>query len=153
LPERRDPRARADDPKGDETPPSPRNLGKVGVGQSGPLGTELLWVRDEEDGTCTVGLEESVLSRLGPIRALRTPAVGSRHHRGDPVVSIESDKWVGHFPMPEDGRVVTVNESVMEDPERLRRDPRGKGWLFRFRPRGKLGQGRIGPGPSSKAFC
>ena len=98
-----------------------------------------LWARRESDHSFTVGLREETRQKVGRITAFRGPVPGSSYRSGDPVVSIESDKWVGHFPLPMDGIVVAVNESLYQDPSPINRDPQGSGWLFRYRPSGTHG--------------
>ena len=40
--------------------------------------------------------------------------------------------------MPFSGEIVSINESVIENPEILQNDPIGEGWLVILKPRSKV---------------
>lgn len=103
-----------------------------GTGAACRLGRDL-WVRREEDGSYTVGLTSEAQARAGRIVHWRGPQVGTTYREGEPAVSIESEKWVGHLGVPASGMIVATNEGLYEDPAAINRDPYGGGWLYRLR--------------------
>jgi glycine cleavage system H protein len=94
-----------------------------------------LWVRAEPGGTYRVGLTDAAQRRSGPVAHYRGPTVGKFYRAGEPAVSLESGKWVGHLSLPVDSTVVATNPLVEADPSVINRDPVGAGWLYRVRPR------------------
>ena len=51
---------------------------------------------------------------------------------GDPVdCTVESQKGVGDVFCPVSGKVVEVNPSLMDEPEKVNEDPYGAAWLFK----------------------
>lgn len=109
--------------------------------RSGPSGVPCLldvdlWARREPDGSVTIGITDRAQLRAGPVVHWRGPAVGTFHRKGEAVVSLESEKWVGHLPMPLDGTIVATNEALYGDPTTINRDPYGRGWFYRIHPEG-----------------
>ena len=95
-----------------------------------------LWVRREPDGSVTVGMTDRGQRRAGRVVHWRGPAIGTVHRKGEAVVSLESEKWVGHLAMPLDGTIVGTNEALYGDPSAINHDPYGRGWFYRIRPDG-----------------
>ncbi len=115
--------------------------GPVATGPACPAGPDL-WMREEPDGSFTVGLTREARGRIGPVAFYGPPTVGHRYAAGEPAFSIESGKWVGHLPLPAPGTVVATNEPLRGDPRPIHDDPLGEGWLFRMRPEDPAGPGR-----------
>ncbi len=94
-----------------------------------------LWFRSDADGTVVVGLTDAAQRRAGTLAHYRGPLPGRSYRAGEPALSLESEKWVGHLGLPVDGTVVATNPEVEEEPGLINRDPYGAGWLYRMRPR------------------
>lgn len=94
-----------------------------------------LWFRRAEDGTVVLGLTEAAQQRAGPISHFRGPLPGRTYRAGEPALSLESEKWVGHLALPVEGTVVATNALAERDPSTINHDPYGAGWLFRMRER------------------
>ena len=112
-------------------------LGPSRAATAGPacaIGRDL-WFRRAEDGTVVVGLTEAAQQRAGPIAHYRGPSTGRAYRAGEPALSLESEKWVGHLALPVEGLVVETNALAERDPSTINRDPYGAGWLFRMRER------------------
>lgn len=90
-----------------------------------------LWLREEPDGSFTVGLRRGAPAERTVIGQVRAPPTGTRLVAGSPAASVETEKWVGHLPAPADGVVVAVNHAAEQRPALLE-DPAGAGWLYRF---------------------
>jgi glycine cleavage system H protein len=91
------------------------------------------WVRDEEE-TVVVGITDFAQSELGDVVYVELPEVGTTFDTDDEVGTIESVKAVAEVYTPVGGEIVEVNETLVENPERVNEDPHGEGWLFRLRP-------------------
>jgi glycine cleavage system H protein len=91
------------------------------------------WVREEADGTASVGITFHAQEQLGDVVYVQQPAVGRRVARGEACALVESVKAASDIPAPLSGEIVAINPTVAEAPEQLNRDPYGA-WLFRIRP-------------------
>jgi len=53
--------------------------------------------------------------------------------RGESFGSIEAEKHVGPLNAPVSGKIIAVNEQVIENPRLINSDPYGKGWLIKMK--------------------
>ena len=95
-----------------------------------------LWMRHEPGQTVTVGLTQEFQARVGRVTRFRGPLPGTFHRQGEPLVSLESEKWVGHFSNPLDGTIVEVNDAWYRDPSSLSSCPWVEAWFYRLLPAG-----------------
>jgi len=58
--------------------------------------------------------------------------------KGETFGTIESVKAVEEVYLPFSGKIVSVNESVIDNPELLQNDPIGEGWLIVIKPDSKV---------------
>src|SRR5690606_2820161 len=71
----------------------------------------------------------------GRVVAVSWKKPGRTLKRGQTIAVIESAKWVGPFPSPFSGELMTVNREAFEaDIAIANRDPYGAGWMARVRP-------------------
>ena len=91
------------------------------------------WVRDEGDGTFTVGISEHAQELLGDMVFVELPDVGDKVATGDDIAVAESGKAASDIYAPMTGEVVAVNEDLEDAPETVNNDPYGDGWLFRIK--------------------
>ena len=108
-----------------------------------------VWVREEEDGTVTMGMTDIAQSRSGKVVSILFKAPGRVLKAGQSAATIESAKWVGPFPTPLSGELLATNQAAFDaDILVANRDPYGAGWLVKLRPsdleaeRGALVPGR-----------
>ncbi len=93
-----------------------------------------LWICQEPGHRVTVGLTQELQSQVGRVTRFRGPVPGTFHRQGEPLVSLESEKWVGHQPNPLDGTVVEVHEAWYHDPSALGSCPWKEAWFYRLLP-------------------
>lgn len=86
----------------------------------------------EKNGKYIVGLTDYAIEQLGDIVFLELPDVGAEFVKGEVFATIESVKAASEIYMPIAGRVVEVNESVVDNPELLNESPYEKGWLIKI---------------------
>ncbi|MCV2883440.1 glycine cleavage system protein GcvH [Aestuariibacter sp. AA17] len=91
------------------------------------------WVRNEGDGTYTVGITEHAQELLGDMVFVELPEVGSTVSAGDDVAVAESVKAASDVYAPIGGEVVAVNEDLEDSPELVNSDAFGDGWMFRIK--------------------
>ena len=91
------------------------------------------WVRNEGDGTVTIGITEHAQGLLGDMVFVELPDVGDAVSTGDDVAVAESVKAASDIYAPVTGEVVEVNEELEDSPELVNSDAFGDGWLFKVK--------------------
>lgn len=91
------------------------------------------WVREEGDGTATIGVTDFAANQLGDVVYVDLPAVGDSIEAGSEMGEIESTKSVSDLFAPISGEVIEVNEDVVDTPEKVNEDPFGEAWLVKVK--------------------
>jgi len=92
----------------------------------------------EENGFLKIGVSEFAIDQLGDIVFVELVDQGATLEKGDSFGTIESVKAVEEVYLPFTGEIVSVNESVVDNPELLQNDPIGEGWLIVIKPDSKV---------------
>jgi len=92
------------------------------------------WVRDNGDGTVTLGITDHAQEALGDLVFVEIPEVGQTLGVGDACAVVESVKAASDVYSPLAGEVVEANEALSDAPERINEDPYGEGWICRLAP-------------------
>lgn len=88
------------------------------------------WVRDNGDGTVTIGITEHAQELLGDVVYVELPEVEASVSAGENCGVIESVKAASDMYAPLDGEVTEVNEELDSEPELINSAPFGEGWIF-----------------------
>jgi glycine cleavage system H protein len=91
------------------------------------------WLRDNGDGTATVGITFHAQDALGELVYVELPAVGRGLGAGEACVVVESTKAASDVYAPVAGEVVEVNGALADAPQTVNDSPYEAGWLFRIR--------------------
>ncbi|AOU97153.1 glycine cleavage system protein H [Acidihalobacter yilgarnensis] len=91
------------------------------------------WVRDNGDGSCTVGITDHAQELLGDLVFVEPPEAGRQVHAGDACAVVESVKAASDVYAPLAGEVLEGNEALADSPELINQDAYGDGWIFRLR--------------------
>ena len=89
------------------------------------------WVLEEGD-KCTIGLTDYAVEQLGDVVFVELPEIGSEFAKNEVFATIESVKAASEIYMPVGGKVVEVNEELINSPEIINEDPYEKGWLIKI---------------------
>ncbi len=92
------------------------------------------WLREEEDGTVTVGITDHAQAELGDVVYVELPAVGDEVAHGASFGVIESVKAASDLFAPVSGAVTAVNDALEAAPQQVNEDPYGAGWLLKLNP-------------------
>ena len=92
------------------------------------------WLRQEEDGTVTIGITDHAQNALGDLVYVELPEVGQEVEAGGEMAVVESVKAASDVYAPIAGEVTAVNEELADDPEKINGDAYGDGWIVRMRP-------------------
>ena len=90
------------------------------------------WLKLEGD-IATVGITEHATTLLGDIVFVQLPEVGVTLAEGDGAAVVESVKAASDVFAPLAGKVVEVNQAIVDDPAVVNEDPQGAGWFFKLR--------------------
>ncbi len=91
------------------------------------------WIRDEGDGTVTVGITDHAQKLLGDLVFVEMPEVGASLEAGGDCAVVESVKAASDVYSPLKGEVAAVNEALGDTPEVINDDPYGEGWIFKMK--------------------
>ena len=94
------------------------------------------WLRQEEDGSVTIGITDHAQSALGDLVYVELPEVGQEVDSGGEMAVVESVKAASDVYAPIGGTVTKVNDELADDPEKINADPYGDGWIVRLQPSG-----------------
>ena len=89
------------------------------------------WVA-EIDNTTTIGLTDWAVEQLGDIVFVELPEIGSTFGKDEVFATIESVKAASEIYMPIGGKIVEVNEELINSPETINEDCYEKGWLVKI---------------------
>lgn len=91
------------------------------------------WIREESDGTLSVGISDHAQDALGELVFVELPEAGRKLAAGEACAVVESVKAASDVYAPLAGEVVAANTSLQEEPGKVNQDPYGA-WLFRLKP-------------------
>lgn len=91
------------------------------------------WVRDNGDGTATVGITDFAQGELGDIVFVELEPEGSTFQKDEVFGTIEAVKTVSELYSPIDGEITGFNDALEDDPELVNSDPYGDGWMIKIR--------------------
>jgi glycine cleavage system H protein len=90
------------------------------------------WVRLDGE-SATVGITDFAQDQLGDIVYLGLPDVGLHVEQFGKIGEIESVKSVSELFTPVGGEIVEINQTAVDEPELVNKEPYGAGWLIRLR--------------------
>jgi glycine cleavage system H protein len=91
------------------------------------------WVKDNGDGTVTVGITDHAQELLGDMVFVEVPEVGRAVSAGEDCAVVESVKAASDVYSPVSGEVVEGNEGLADAPETVNSDAFGEGWMFKVK--------------------
>lgn len=76
-----------------------------------------------------IGITDHAQSELTDVVFVELPPVGKVVKRGEPIGTVESVKAVSEIFAPVGGKVVEVDQALVDKPELVNKDPYGAGWM------------------------
>ncbi|MCG2634354.1 MAG: glycine cleavage system protein GcvH [Gammaproteobacteria bacterium] len=92
------------------------------------------WARLEDDGTVTVGISAHAQEALGDLVYIELPELDASFGAGDECAVVESVKAASDIYSPVGGKIIAINETLVDAPEQVNASPYDDGWLFRLAP-------------------
>lgn len=91
------------------------------------------WVRDNGDGTVTIGITDHAQEQLGDLVFVETPEIGNNVEAGDACAVVESVKAASDIYAPLSGEIIETNAALTDEPELVNSDAFGEGWIFQVK--------------------
>lgn len=79
-----------------------------------------------------IGITDFAQTVFGNLEFVELPAVGQVFQQGATFAITESSKASNDISMPIGGKIIEVNQSIIQHPKWLNEDPYGKGWLVKI---------------------
>jgi glycine cleavage system H protein len=92
------------------------------------------WANKLDDGNVLVGIADYAQAQLHEIVYVELPEMDAEVGQMEAVGAVESVKAVSDFYCPVSGKVIEVNESLLDAPEKINEDPYGEGWIAKIEP-------------------
>jgi glycine cleavage system H protein len=78
-----------------------------------------------------IGISEYAQQQLGEIIYVDLPDIDSEIKSGEPLCALESSKVATDVIAPVSGKVIEINESLDEAPQKINSSPYEEGWLIK----------------------
>jgi len=91
------------------------------------------WVEKSGD-LLIVGITDFAQNQLGDIVSIELPQIGSSFKQNDVIAIVDSVKASSDIFCPVDGKIVQVNEKLLENPEIINQSAFSEGWIVKIKP-------------------
>lgn len=88
------------------------------------------WIRVVGE-TAYIGITLFAQSELGDIVFIDVDTIGDNLATEEVFGTVEAVKTVSDLFMPISGRVLEVNQKILDEPELINKDPYGEGWIIK----------------------
>lgn len=95
------------------------------------------WIRiekKENEELAIIGISEFAQEQLGDIVSIELPKVGGIFRQGQTIAIVDSVKASSDIYTPVSGKIIEVNEELIEKPERINQSPYDSGWITKIKP-------------------
>ncbi|MFT4032757.1 MAG: glycine cleavage system protein GcvH [Siphonobacter sp.] len=90
------------------------------------------WVKLVDGNVALVGITDYAQDQLGDVVFVEINTVGQDLAANEVFGSVEAVKTVSDLFLPVAGKVLEVNESLNDAPDKVNTDPYGDGWIIRL---------------------
>ena len=94
------------------------------------------WVSTEGD-IATVGITKHAAELLGDIVFVELPDKGKNFEKEGQAGVVESTKAASDIYTPVTGEITETNQSIVDDPSTVNKDPEGTSWFFKIKIKNK----------------
>ena len=91
------------------------------------------WVKDNGDGTVTIGISEHAQEMLGDVVFVDLPDTGDKIEAGESFSLVESVKAASDIYAPISGEIVEINEELEDSPELINEESYEGGWMIKVK--------------------
>lgn len=90
------------------------------------------WIRLEDDGTVTVGITDFAQAQLGDVVFVELPEVDTDVEAEQDIAVVESVKAASDIYAPVAGKIIAINDALIDAPELVNEDPYQQAWFFKM---------------------
>ena len=99
--------------------------------------TELKYTKDHEwlkveEKVATLGISDYAQMELGDIVNVELPDEGEEYEKNDSIGAVESVKASSEIFTPVSGKILEINDPLMDTPENINDDPYEEGWMVKI---------------------
>jgi glycine cleavage system H protein len=91
-----------------------------------------VWINIDTDKLVTVGITSILASIAGKLSTIKLKQIGTKMEKGRSIGTIESIKYFGVVRTPVSGRLVEINESIINRPKIANDFPYTEGWFAKI---------------------
>jgi len=93
------------------------------------------WMNEEFEGTVKIGVTDLFLNSVGSLDNIDLMSVDENIYQGNTVLKVvDSEEYIHQVLSPISGKIVSVNEKVLENINLLAKDPYFDGWIYTIIP-------------------
>ena len=92
------------------------------------------WVRVEKDRNARIGITDYAQKSLHEVVYVELPEEGATAEQMKPIGTVESIKAVSEVYSPLSGKIIRINERLMDSPELVNVSPYDEGWIAVIKP-------------------
>jgi glycine cleavage system H lipoate-binding protein len=92
------------------------------------------WIRIQDRGEILVGADDFVQKSLGKIDRVGLPKVGNQIQLNSPAFNLFQGDKQATFLAPISGTVTDVNYRIQNEPQIIKEQPYGSGWILKVKP-------------------
>jgi len=92
------------------------------------------WLRQESDGSVTIGITDHAQAALGELVYVELPEPGTQYANNEACAVVESVKAASDVYAPLAGEITAVNPALADTPELVNSSPYAEGWVLTLRP-------------------
>ncbi len=86
----------------------------------------------EQENSYEIGITDYAINQLGDIVFIELPEVSSEFSKNEVFATIESVKAASEIYMPISGKVIEINEAIVDSPELLNDESYSDKWLIKI---------------------
>ena len=91
------------------------------------------WVKNNNDGTVTIGISNHAQELLGDVVFIELPEQGDEITAGEQFTLVESVKAASDVYAPVSGEIIEVNEALEDAPESINQSAFVEGWIAKVK--------------------
>ena len=91
------------------------------------------WVKNNNDGTVTIGISDHAQGLLGDVVFVELPEEGDEIVAGEQFTLVESVKAASDVYAPVSGEIIEINEELEDSPESINESAFVDGWIVKVK--------------------
>ena len=91
------------------------------------------WILLEKNNTAIIGITNYAQKQLGDIVFVELPEIGKEFAKGEEIAVVESVKAASEVYSGVSGKIIEVNENIINKPQVVNEDPEDKGWFVKMK--------------------